>query len=149
MPFILLDFVKLCILTTAHVIIMMAIKKHLNLGELITLTISGGFLLRMKQFIIHWCSKNFFFLISVLLFYLWACVVALYQIIVIVKTEKYQAVYGKDPTAPKEAYSEGEKPHHDEKHNISIVEPILKDNFVRYWHNNVTKLTISMRLWRL
>ncbi|XP_053691705.1 uncharacterized protein LOC128740201 [Sabethes cyaneus] len=106
-PFILLDLVKLCILTAAHIITMMVIKKHLNLGELITLTISGGFLL-------------------LLLFYLWACVVALYQIFVAVKTGKCQAIYGKDSAALKEGSKE------ENGYNVSTVEPILKDNFTKY-----------------
>ncbi|XP_055541678.1 uncharacterized protein LOC129727662 [Wyeomyia smithii] len=112
MPFVLLDFVKLCILTTAHIVSMMVIKKHLNLGELITLTISGGFFL-------------------LLLFYLWACVVALYQIIVIVKTDKYQAIYGKDPTTS-DTDTGGGINNSTYGNNISMVEPISKDNFLRH-----------------
>lgn len=45
----------------------------------------------------HYNDSDFF---SVLLFYLWACVVALFQIIGIIKTEKYQALFGKDLVAP-------------------------------------------------
>ncbi|XP_062551048.1 uncharacterized protein LOC134216031 [Armigeres subalbatus] len=79
-PFIMLDFIRLCILTLMHCIGMMVIKQQLHLGDLIAITIAGGFVL-------------------LLLFYLWACVVALYQIIGIVKTEKYRSLFGNDPTA--------------------------------------------------
>ncbi|XP_065078634.1 uncharacterized protein LOC135701706 [Ochlerotatus camptorhynchus] len=77
-PFIFMDFLRLCILSLTHVIGMMVIKKQLNLGDLIAITIAGGFGL-------------------LLLFYLWACVVALYQILGIVKTEKYRKLFGNDP----------------------------------------------------
>nr|XP_019558975.2 uncharacterized protein LOC109427849 [Aedes albopictus] len=81
LPFIVLDVIRLCVLSLIHVTGMMVIKKQLNLGDLIAITIAGGFGL-------------------LLLFYMWACVVALYQIFGIVTTEKYRSMFGNDPTTP-------------------------------------------------
>ncbi|EAT39535.1 AAEL008665-PA [Aedes aegypti] len=46
LPFIILELIRLCILSLIHVIGMMVIKKQLNLGDLIAITIAGGFGLR-------------------------------------------------------------------------------------------------------
>ncbi|XP_055595737.1 uncharacterized protein LOC129746205 isoform X2 [Uranotaenia lowii] len=81
LPFIVVDFVRLSLITMVHVIAMMVIKKSINLGDLIAITIAGGF------------GLLFFF-------YLWACVLALYQIIGIVNTKKYRDLFGNDATKP-------------------------------------------------
>ncbi|XP_050085442.1 uncharacterized protein LOC126571171 isoform X1 [Anopheles aquasalis] len=80
-PFIVVELVRLVTLTLTHVIGMIVIKKSINVGYLIALTISGGFSL-------------------LLLFYLWACVVALFQVLKIVRSPEYIAVFGDNPLAP-------------------------------------------------
>ncbi|XP_053676700.1 uncharacterized protein LOC128726882 [Anopheles nili] len=82
-PFILVELLRLTCITLTHVIGMIVIKKSINVGYLIALTIAGGFAL-------------------LLLFYLWACVVALMQILKIVRSPKYIAVFGDNPLAPVE-----------------------------------------------
>ncbi|XP_041775152.1 uncharacterized protein LOC121595312 isoform X4 [Anopheles merus] len=80
-PFIVVELGRLSCITLTHVIGMMVIKKSINVGYLIALTIAGGFAL-------------------LLLFYLWACVVALMQILKIVRSPEYIAVFGDNPLAP-------------------------------------------------
>nr|XP_040235922.2 uncharacterized protein LOC120957670 isoform X1 [Anopheles coluzzii] len=80
-PFIVVELARLSCITLTHVIGMMVIKKSINVGYLIALTIAGGFAL-------------------LLLFYLWACVVALMQILKIVRSPEYIAVFGDNPLAP-------------------------------------------------
>uniref|UniRef100_A0A182Q625 Uncharacterized protein n=1 Tax=Anopheles farauti TaxID=69004 RepID=A0A182Q625_9DIPT len=82
-PFVVVEFLRLTCVTLTHVIGMMVIKKSINVGYLIALTIAGGFAL-------------------LLLFYLWACVVALMQILKIVRSPEYVAVFGDNPLAPVE-----------------------------------------------
>ncbi|XP_058820298.1 uncharacterized protein LOC131682657 isoform X2 [Topomyia yanbarensis] len=106
-PFIIMDFIKLCMLTLIHIVTMMVVKQDVSLGDLIALTIIGGFIL-------------------LLLFYLWACVVALFQIFGIVKTEKYRALFGDDPTASIEnPISRVSDSINDFK--VSIVHPVSKE----------------------
>uniref|UniRef100_A0A1S4K369 Uncharacterized protein n=1 Tax=Culex quinquefasciatus TaxID=7176 RepID=A0A1S4K369_CULQU len=115
-PFIILEFARLTLLTLAHVTTMMVVKKQLNLGDLIALTIAGGFGL-------------------LLLFYLWACVVSLFQIIGIIQTEKYQALFGKDPIAPVKK----DIPNTLEKEIVTRVQPsALKDKEYFTYNTNFT-----------
>ncbi|XP_053666045.1 uncharacterized protein LOC128715188 [Anopheles marshallii] len=80
-PFVVVELARLICITLTHVIGMMVIKKSINVGYLIALTIAGGFAL-------------------LLLFYLWGCVVALIQILRIVRSPEYIAVFGDNPLAP-------------------------------------------------
>ncbi|XP_035914940.1 uncharacterized protein LOC118513383 [Anopheles stephensi] len=80
-PFVVVELGRLSCITLTHVIGMMVIKKSINVGYLIALTIAGGFAL-------------------LLLFYLWGCVVALMQILRIVRSPEYIAVFGDNPLAP-------------------------------------------------
>uniref|UniRef100_A0A182PLP2 Uncharacterized protein n=1 Tax=Anopheles epiroticus TaxID=199890 RepID=A0A182PLP2_9DIPT len=80
-PFVVVELARLTCITLTHVVGMMVIKKSINVGYLIALTIAGGFAL-------------------LLLFYLWACVVALMQILKIVRSPEYVAVFGDNPLAP-------------------------------------------------
>ncbi|XP_058455975.1 uncharacterized protein LOC131433155 [Malaya genurostris] len=112
-PFMVLDFIKVCILTMIHVVAMMIIKEGVNLGDLIALTIAGGFAL-------------------LLLFYLWACVVSLFQILGIVKTEKYRALFGDDPTAPVEV-AVTRIPDSVHNFKVSLVHPVSSEAV-----NNIT-----------
>lgn len=72
-PYIALDFVRLCFFFAAHVILMMIFKKQLNLGVLILACSFGGFFI-------------------LLLGYAWNCSVALFQIIGIVNSPSYQKI---------------------------------------------------------
>ncbi|XP_058124260.1 uncharacterized protein LOC131282119 [Anopheles ziemanni] len=87
-PYILVELLRLVCITLTHVIGMIVIKKSINVGYLIAFTIAGGFAL-------------------LLLFYLWACVVALMQILKIVRSPEYIAVFGDDPLAPVEPQATG------------------------------------------
>ncbi|XP_058056467.1 uncharacterized protein LOC131207853 [Anopheles bellator] len=80
-PFVVLELFRLLCLTLMHVVAMLVVKRSVNVGYLIALTILGTFIL-------------------LLLFYLWACVVALLQILKIVRSPEYIAIFGDNPLAP-------------------------------------------------
>ncbi|XP_055644246.1 uncharacterized protein LOC129780233 [Toxorhynchites rutilus septentrionalis] len=115
LPFILVDFIRLCILTLTHIIAMLVIKKMINLGDLIALTITGGFGL-------------------LLLFYSWACVVALFQIIGIVKSEKYRSLYGNGVSTDVQRAVDIRYPHKEGK--IAFVQSAIKDSEPFFGYNS-------------
>ncbi|XP_031635564.1 uncharacterized protein LOC116348645 [Contarinia nasturtii] len=84
LPYILLEMTRLFVASATFCIFMIVIKKAINLGYLITYWVSGTFVI-------------------LLLGYLWACVLSLFQVIFIVKSEKYRSVYGDDPLHPLQA----------------------------------------------
>ncbi|XP_052864182.1 uncharacterized protein LOC128270802 [Anopheles cruzii] len=80
-PFVVFELFRLLCITLMHVVAMLVVKRSVNVGYLIALTILGTFIL-------------------LLLFYLWACVVALLQILKIVRSPAYIAIFGDNPLAP-------------------------------------------------
>ncbi|XP_049277141.1 uncharacterized protein LOC125760751 isoform X2 [Anopheles funestus] len=106
-PFVLVELARLICITLTHVIAMMVIKKSINVGYLIALTIAGGFAL-------------------LLLFYLWGCVVALMQILRIVRSPEYIAVFGDNPLAPV---------------NLGETTPPMNDHATREWNGTGLKPT--------
>lgn len=80
-PYIVLDFFRLCGFLAAHIVIMMIFKKQLNLGILIVSCSFGGFFI-------------------LLLGYMWNCSVALFQIIGIVKSTSYRKIVSLGSPAP-------------------------------------------------
>lgn len=81
LPFIIAEFVRVIIHFALHITLMIILKKKLNLGLLIAVTLAGGFLI-------------------LYLGYNWATSVALFQIIELVHTERYRKLYGEDPFHP-------------------------------------------------
>ncbi|XP_067625463.1 uncharacterized protein [Eurosta solidaginis] len=81
LPFIVTEFVRVIFCFASHIILMIILKKKLNLGLLITVTLAGGFAI-------------------LYLGYNWATSVALYQIIELIHTERYRQLYGDDPFNP-------------------------------------------------
>lgn len=84
LPFIILNFIDLCILFTCHVFLMMIFKKQLNLGVLIAVCSVGGF------FILY-------------LAYMWSCSIALFQIIGVVNSKEYQKILSMGSPAPEKS----------------------------------------------
>lgn len=80
-PYILLDFIRLCIILACHIILMMIYKKQLNLGVLIAACSIGGFFI-------------------LFLGYMWSCSVALFQIVGIVNSKEYQKIASLSSPAP-------------------------------------------------
>ncbi|XP_054743857.1 uncharacterized protein LOC129248356 [Anastrepha obliqua] len=81
LPYIIHEFIRVSFYFAAHIILMIILKKKLNLGLLIAVTLLGGFIL-------------------LYLAYNWATSVALFQIIELVHTERYRKLYGDDPFHP-------------------------------------------------
>ncbi|CRK90855.1 CLUMA_CG004545, isoform A [Clunio marinus] len=72
-PFIILQFIRLITLLGYHIMLMMILKKQLNLGVLIVACCAGGFLI-------------------LFLGYLWACSLAFFEIVGIVNSKEYQSL---------------------------------------------------------
>lgn len=70
-PYIILELIRLAILSFSLVLILLAIKKAMNLGYLIVASILGGFGL-------------------LLLFYFWYCTVAFFNVASVVKSDTYK-----------------------------------------------------------
>ncbi|CAD7085943.1 unnamed protein product [Hermetia illucens] len=81
-PLIIVEFARFIMLLSTHITVMILWKKKLNLGVLIAATVAGGFLL-------------------LLIGYMWAAVVAFFQILQLIRTDKYKALYGDDPLHPR------------------------------------------------
>ncbi|XP_036322611.1 uncharacterized protein LOC118736679 [Rhagoletis pomonella] len=81
LPFMISEFIRVMQACATHIILMIILKKKLNLGILIALTLLGGFLI-------------------LYLGYNWATSVALFQIIELVHTARYRKLYGDDPFNP-------------------------------------------------
>ncbi|XP_011197262.3 uncharacterized protein LOC105221833 [Bactrocera dorsalis] len=81
LPFIIADFLRVIFGFASHIIFMIILKKKLNLGFLIVVTLAGGFII-------------------LYLGYNWATSVALFQIIELIHTERYRKLYGDDPFHP-------------------------------------------------
>ena len=80
-PYILIEFIRLCAFMACHVLLMMIFKKQLNLGVLITACSAGGFVL-------------------LYLAYMWSCSIALFQIISVVNSKEYQKILSMGSPAP-------------------------------------------------
>ncbi|KAL5280560.1 hypothetical protein ACFFRR_004512 [Megaselia abdita] len=85
-PFIFFEFIRFGLVLTSHIVLMLVLKRFINLGELIAATLAGSCLI---------------FFIG----YNWSTAIALFQIINLVKSEKYQSLYGSDPLCPIEQES--------------------------------------------
>ena len=70
-PYIILELIRLCLILACHVTYCMIVKKQLNLGVLIALSCSGGFVLLG-------------------LGYIWCCSIAFFQIVGVVNSRSYQ-----------------------------------------------------------
>ncbi|XP_023175057.2 uncharacterized protein LOC111602289 [Drosophila hydei] len=81
LPLAFLEFVYFLSITISHIVLMIVLKKQINLGLLIVLTLVGSF----------YC-----------LFAGYNCVtcIALFQIINLVRSNKYRQLYGEDPFNP-------------------------------------------------
>lgn len=73
LPYIIVETVRILYALGGHIMLMMVLKKQLNLGILIAYTVAGGFLLG-------------------LLFYMLGCSIALVQILFIVRRPKYNSM---------------------------------------------------------
>ncbi|XP_073823391.1 uncharacterized protein [Musca autumnalis] len=80
-PLAIFEFVRVLYCLAFHILLMTVCKNKLNLGILITATLGGGFVI-------------------LYLGYNWATLVALYQIITLINSERYKSVYGDDPFHP-------------------------------------------------
>uniref|UniRef100_A0A1I8Q1I5 Uncharacterized protein n=1 Tax=Stomoxys calcitrans TaxID=35570 RepID=A0A1I8Q1I5_STOCA len=80
-PLAIFEFFRVIYCLISHILLMTVCKNKLNLGILITATLGGGFVI-------------------LYLGYNWATIVALYQIISLINSERYKAVYGDDPFHP-------------------------------------------------
>lgn len=80
-PYILLDFVRLCALLACHIVLMMIYKKQINLGVLIGASSAGGFIILFMG-------------------YMWSCSIALFQIVGVVQSKKYQKFISLGSPAP-------------------------------------------------
>ncbi|XP_030381236.1 uncharacterized protein LOC115629060 [Scaptodrosophila lebanonensis] len=81
LPLALYEFVFFLSMTSGHIVFMIMLKKVINLGLLIVLTLVGSF---------------------VLLFFGYNCItcLAMFQIITLVKSTRYRELYGNDPFHP-------------------------------------------------
>src|ERR1700761_8073514 len=75
------------------------------------------------------CKKTL--TLSVYLLYMWTCVIALYQIISVINTQNYKALYGDDPLAERPS---NEKPASKVGKNMEIenVQFYSKSDFSHY-----------------
>ncbi|XP_061395893.1 uncharacterized protein LOC133331524 [Musca vetustissima] len=80
-PLAIFEFVRVLYCLAIHILLMTVCKNKLNLGILITATLGGGFVI-------------------LYLGYNWATLVALYQIVNLINSERYKSVYGDDPFHP-------------------------------------------------
>ncbi|XP_075153468.1 uncharacterized protein LOC142227037 isoform X2 [Haematobia irritans] len=131
----------------SHILIMTVCKNKLNLGILITATLGGGFVI---------C-------------YNWATIVALYQIINLINSERYKSVYGDDPFHPliPKTYNpmvienvrvlitpvsndiDEQKQRNAQKGflgNNNVIQPIISVLPANYGQNDETKIT-GRRSW--
>ncbi|XP_055851895.1 uncharacterized protein LOC129916128 [Episyrphus balteatus] len=107
-PYIFSQFILFLTSLGVHVIAMIILKKIVNLGILIGMTLTGGF------YILY-------------LGYSWAGAVGLFQIIILVNSQKYKVLYGEDPLAPREKITILPKGHELSENN--------KTNY-KHFHNN-------------
>lgn len=101
-PYIILELIRLAILSFSLVLALLAIKKSLNLGYLIIASIAGGFGL-------------------LLLLYFWYCTVAFYNMVSVVKSDRYQKQLLLNPLKSGEKIQKIHKNHHDNSKSISII----------------------------
>ncbi|XP_037957093.1 uncharacterized protein LOC119687021 [Teleopsis dalmanni] len=80
-PFIVSELIRVIYCLTWHIVLMIILKKVINLGVLIAFTLLGGFII-------------------LFLAYNWAASVALFQIFSLVNSERYRRLYGDDPIHP-------------------------------------------------
>lgn len=85
-PYICLEFIRLCFLFAGHVLLMMIFKKQLNLGVLISACSAGGFFI-------------------LFLGYMWSCSIALFQIIGVVNSKEYQKIFSTRSSAPEKNFA--------------------------------------------
>ncbi|XP_054083689.1 uncharacterized protein LOC105216180 [Zeugodacus cucurbitae] len=107
LPFIIVEFLRVIYCFTTHIILMIILKKKLNLGLLIAVTLVGGFII-------------------LYLGYNWATSVALFQIIELIHTERYRKLYGDDPFHPQlpPNYSSAAQPPTYLQHGYGTVENV-------------------------
>ncbi|XP_055923830.1 uncharacterized protein LOC129954141 [Eupeodes corollae] len=108
-PYICSQFVQFLTSLGTHIIAMIILKKIVNLGILIGMTLAGGFYL-------------------LFLGYSWAGAVGLFQIIILVNSQKYKILYGEDPLAPRE------------KNNILRNDNVFKENDKIVKNNNYNNI---------
>ncbi|XP_037052459.1 uncharacterized protein LOC119085993 [Bradysia coprophila] len=79
-PYIFLELFRILIILALLIVGLVILKDKIDLGLVIGITIGYGFAL-------------------LFLFYMWTCVISLYQIISIIHTQNYKSLYGDDPLA--------------------------------------------------
>jgi hypothetical protein len=117
-PYIVLDFIRLCILLASHVLVSMIFKKQLNLGVLIAVSSAGGFFI-------------------LFLGYMWCCSIAFFQMVGVVRSRSYQKMISVRSPAPVMTISsitpKFRSPVIDTKYEKSPTPVIFASDFSEYY----------------
>lgn len=100
-PLALFEFGYFLGITIAHIVLMIMLKKQINLGLLIVFTLVGSFYCRKwkLKLLVH---NEILFTAYLTVFAGYNCVtcIAMFQIISLIKSPKYRQLYGDDPFHP-------------------------------------------------